>query len=497
MAINIGQLCRTSRYTQLVSTGLLCSEFGGPCQAFTAGRRFIRSYRNSSSSNTNANANNEGTPGKKSTAQGTNSTITGNKGLLYGAKIPRATIPAQHSLRRLAGRLDVPPGGPISTSEYQHDENSGGLHTNDPQTLHQSQLNPAVFSQLYQPCTTVSTCERYDLAKVMELLYAQGLRSARILLPGEIAHVQYPFAPGKHADVLILSNGSVVSWGMTEVEVLDQIVPALKGSELRSYKQPESEDMDYVEKEVLSSEVHEQPLAESQLHSSVSENQEQSVSTTEETNSESNQKFNQESSGEEPSSSSTVSNHLLPDIQKSTMLGDVIIISGNSITERLLAKAAFSSGIARSTKLAALENSLDNHIESTKSLIDNLANGRELGTRGTTVLRLTGQLLQIRGQLNLYSELIETPDLYWEEPELESLYSLISKRLDVAPRIAILNKKLDYASESVNILKSHLSEEQGVRLEWMIIILIMVEVGFEIFHFIEHYIEKKSNTNEN
>lgn len=83
-------------------------------------------------------------------------------------------------------------------------------------------------------------------------------------------------------------------------------------------------------------------------------------------------------------------------------------------------------------------------------------------------------------------------DLYWEEPELEQLYSLISRKLDVATRIAILNKKLDYASESINVLKSHLSEEQGVRLEWMIIILIMVEVGFEIFHFVEHWYEKQA-----
>lgn len=388
--------------------------------------------------------------------------LQGAKSIPYGAKIPRATIPAQQSLRRLAGRLSE------VVTEYSHSEEDAIQHAEQ-----QQQLDPSYFLQFYQPCTTVSTCEHYDLAKVIELLYAQGLRSARILLPGEIAHVQYPYSAGrKYADVLILSNGTVVSWGMTEVEVLEKIVPELKESEVRSYKMMESEDMDYIEKNV-------DQFEDLNWHTNSENRDTESISS--------------DLNGELHGSTTEARYHkeqqrLLPNVTHSTMLGDVIIISGVTGTEGLLAKAAFSSGIARSTKLAAL----DNHIESTKSLIENLANARELGIRGTKVLQLTGQLLQIRGQLNLYSELIETPDLYWEEPELEALYSLISKRLDVAPRIAILNKKLDYASESVNILKSHLSEEQGVRLEWMIIILIMVEVGFEIFHFMERYMESST-----
>lgn len=314
--------------------------------------------------------------------------------------------------------------------------------------------------QEYRPCTTVSSCEKYNLTKAIDLLYGLGLKSARILLAGEIAHVLYPFSRPTSttttnetstsnveidADVLVLANGTVVVWGMTEQEVLQHIVKPLKEAELRSYRKPESEDMDYVEV-VNSADLDSIDSADSSA-----------------------------ADGRRGEQS----------INKSTMRGDVIVISGSTATDRLLAKAAFSSGLARSTKLGALETSLDAHIDSTKPFIDNLASARALGIRGSRVLMLKGQLLQIRGQLNLYSELIETaPDLYWEEPALEELYALISKKLDVNPRIAILNNKLDYASESVNTLRSHISEEHGIRLEWMIIILIMVEVGFEIFHFV-------------
>lgn len=287
-------------------------------------------------------------------------------------------------------------------------------------------------------CTTISTCEEYDLGAVIDLFYSKGLRGANILLPEEIAHVRFPYSAVQSADVLVLSNGSIVAWGMTEVEVMEMIVPILKSCEIRSYKEVETEDMDYVEEESYSG-----------------------------------------GNG------------------TSTMIGDVIYIRGESPRARLLDKAAFSSGLARNTKLAALEISLERYIGSIKEITDRLATGQKLGLGGSDVLMITGRLLQIRGNLNLYSELIETPDLYWSEPELEALYKLISSQLDVVPRISILNKKLDYAAELVAILQTHTSEQHSTRLEWMIIALITVEVCFEIFHFVERKADNQlANTRE-
>uniref|UniRef100_A0A060T9Z6 ARAD1B03718p n=1 Tax=Blastobotrys adeninivorans TaxID=409370 RepID=A0A060T9Z6_BLAAD len=300
-------------------------------------------------------------------------------------------------------------------------------------------------------CTTISTCEQYNLPEVVKLFYKAGLRSASMLLPAEMVHVEYPYSAGKSADVLVLLNGTIVAWGMTEIEVIDQLIPLLKPSEIRSYKQIESEDMDYVE------EVEE--------HSQKDDN------------SSSNSNGNGPISNSEPTS---------------TMIGDVIYIRGTNESQRLLNKAAFSSGLARNTKLAALEISLEKYISVIKDISHKLATGGHLGLKGSDALKITGQLLQIRGQLNLYSELIETPDLYWSEPQLEALYALISRKLDVAPRISILNKKLDYASELVGILKTHTSEQQSTRLEWMIIVLILVEVCFEIAHFSERFFSKNT-----
>jgi uncharacterized Rmd1/YagE family protein len=146
-------------------------------------------------------------------------------------------------------------------------------------------------------------------------------------------------------------------------------------------------------------------------------------------------------------------------------------------------KLAFSNGIADSVKLAVLESNLDEHIERVKPIPLALANGGKLPVGRADVLQLTGELLKFRADLNLHSELTDTPEWYWSEPQLEELYNRVTKVLDIRQRAHMLNKRLDYANELASVLRSHLSERHGLKLEWGIIALIAVEVAFETLHW--------------
>lgn len=50
---------------------------------------------------------------------------------------------------------------------------------------------------------------------------------------------------------------------------------------------------------------------------------------------------------------------------------------------------------------------------------------------------------------------------------------------------------IDYANELATILREHLSEKHSLTLEWMIIILITVEVAFEGLHWILGHHQQK------
>lgn len=151
----------------------------------------------------------------------------------------------------------------------------------------------------------------------------------------------------------------------------------------------------------------------------------------------------------------------------------------------VLAKIAFSSGLARATKLAVLENLVDEYSQSSRAILSILMNGSMRLKSRKWVYEKIGQLLDLRAQLNLYSELADDlPDLFWDtkhELGLESYYDQVGRALDIEIRIKTLNQKMDYAEEIIRNLRDMRSEIHSARLEWIIIGLITFEVLYALW----------------
>ena len=129
---------------------------------------------------------------------------------------------------------------------------------------------------------------------------------------------------------------------------------------------------------------------------------------------------------------------------------------------------------------------LGKYFESTRTIPTLLSKASRLPFDRRFMLQKTGELLALRAQLNHYSELTDSlPDLFWDsrhELGLEGYYDQVGKTLDVGVRIRTLNQKMDYAQEIASILRQTLSEKHSIHLEWIIIILIAVEVAFGVRH---------------
>ncbi|XP_078040879.1 uncharacterized protein LOC144472062 isoform X2 [Augochlora pura] len=153
-----------------------------------------------------------------------------------------------------------------------------------------------------------------------------------------------------------------------------------------------------------------------------------------------------------------------------------------------LDKYTFSNAIAQSVKLGIWETSLDNYIDSIELVTEDLKFGRKLRISQQEVLKKQGELFALRHSINLSSDLLDTPDFYWERDDLEILYQHTCSYFNITKRTRVINEKINHCVELVGILSSHLSDRHHIRLEWMIIILIMVEVGFETIHYIDRYL---------
>lgn len=163
------------------------------------------------------------------------------------------------------------------------------------------------------------------------------------------------------------------------------------------------------------------------------------------------------------------------------------IILGHNIDERELVsqKLAFSYALVRSLKLDVLEDAMDRAQDRIRDIPDNLIQGTFPSM--PECRSIVGEQLKLRGMINLYSELVETPDLYWEEPKLEQLFNQMEKELDIPRRVTILNKRLEHAAEITGIVRSYINERSTHILEVMIVVLIAVEVLFYVLDKSEYW----------
>ncbi|XP_076388660.1 required for meiotic nuclear division protein 1 homolog [Megachile rotundata] len=170
---------------------------------------------------------------------------------------------------------------------------------------------------------------------------------------------------------------------------------------------------------------------------------------------------------------------------KQSRIKDGNIVLGSNATN--LDKFTFSNAMAQSVKLGIWEASLDIYINSIEFVTEDLKAGRKLQLTRQEVLKKQGELFALRHLINLSSDLLDVPDFYWERDDLEQLYQQICSYFNIAKRTRVINEKLNHCVELVSILSAHLSDRHHIRLEWMIIVLIMVEVVFETLHYMDRY----------
>ncbi|CEJ56350.1 Putative YagE family protein [Penicillium brasilianum] len=374
--------------------------------------------------------------------------------------------PDSQKQRRHSGRLPAAPTS-LRRVAVEAQRSKDGI-------LSKAQLKEQGIDQS-KTVTAYAIAEQFNIRKVREILQEKGYEPdplATGLYP-HVVHVQIPIDSIRRVgnpsttdlpsdevgDVFVFPSGTVVAWSLpdrfTSFLATRTLLPAAEGAHVDNL---ETEDLEFVED---------------------------------------------------------------PQRENSSIKGDTIILgtrSGDHGPERpranqqsvdtVLTKVAFSSGLARSTKLAVLESLLSNYFESTRTIPTLLSQGSRLPFTRDFVLRKTGQLLSFRAQLNLYSELTDSlPDLFWDsrhELGLEGYYEQVGRALDVGIRIKLLNEKMDYAQEIASVLRERLSETHGLRLEWIIILLIAVEVGFEVLrlwkervHEEEEKVRKRSSEAEN
>ncbi|KAF1966636.1 YagE family protein-like protein [Bimuria novae-zelandiae CBS 107.79] len=162
-----------------------------------------------------------------------------------------------------------------------------------------------------------------------------------------------------------------------------------------------------------------------------------------------------------------------PEIPRPRVYNDMITLkSGDHMI-----KLAMSHAIAQSTKLSLFEEGMARTMMSAQSVPKRLALTGKLGMRRTDVVKMIGQLFTSRVDVNLSSNMLDTPNFFWDsEPTLHPLYTAVREYLEIKPRIQVLNERCRVFLDLGEILSDSISDKKMTRITWIIIFLIGISI---------------------
>jgi uncharacterized Rmd1/YagE family protein len=102
-------------------------------------------------------------------------------------------------------------------------------------------------------------------------------------------------------------------------------------------------------------------------------------------------------------------------------------------------------------------------------------------SRGKALMRHIGDTLLIQHKMVGRVEVSEKPEILWDHPELERLYARLEDEYELQERHIALERKLELIARTVETQIDLLHNNRSLRVEWYIVILIVVEIVLTLY----------------
>ena len=156
-----------------------------------------------------------------------------------------------------------------------------------------------------------------------------------------------------------------------------------------------------------------------------------------------------------------------------TLTNDFITLpDDSSVKDRL----SISFAVGQSSVLAIFEARIERKIEEYKYIPEALAACGKVHLSEQQLGIMIGEVFVIRHDVNLHTEILDTPTFFWKEHSMEQDYKMVMDYLEMPGRTEILNKRLDMMRELLDVLQQQMESNHALNLEWIVIYLIVVEV---------------------
>lgn len=100
----------------------------------------------------------------------------------------------------------------------------------------------------------------------------------------------------------------------------------------------------------------------------------------------------------------------------------------------------------------------------------------KLDISGNKLKRFIGKILNIKNKISENLYIFDSPDITWEDEQLNKLNLDLKQTFDLKDRYQLIHDRIDIIKENLELFKDIMDHKESSRLEWIIIILIVIEV---------------------
>lgn len=130
-------------------------------------------------------------------------------------------------------------------------------------------------------------------------------------------------------------------------------------------------------------------------------------------------------------------------------------------------KLAIAHALAQSTKTSLFEELMDSTIDACKDIPTEIALTGKIALTRKQIHMQIGELFILKLNIHLGGSILDTPELFWVEPQLEPVYQAVRKYLEMDQRVKVLTDRMDVVGDLLAVLKDQLSHGHGEKLEWI------------------------------
>lgn len=137
--------------------------------------------------------------------------------------------------------------------------------------------------------------------------------------------------------------------------------------------------------------------------------------------------------------------------------------------------------LAKSVVLAHYEERVAAIFDRIERLVEGLQRGTLHPIGGRELVRQIGDVLLTQTRTVGRVEVTEKPEMTWDDAELDRLYERLRAEYELHERDLALSRKLDLVARTAQTYLDLLQNRQSLRVEWYIVVLILVEIFLYIY----------------